>query len=236
MTLTTPQAASSHATADTVSNALSQAIHEHRLVPGTKLGEDDLSDIYGVSRTIVRTALQSLAHQHIVEIKRNRGAYVSKPSLTEAQEVFEARELLEPRTARSAAQKATTSDVAVLTDHIKQEHAAIDADDRGRALYLSGKFHVEIARIAQQQTIADLINVLVARSSLIIALYWRRESALCESQAHHALIKAIGDNDGARAEELMQSHLVDLHSALNLNDVPAVEQDLRAMLLGDANR
>lgn len=236
MTLTTPQAASRHATADTVSNALSQAIHEHRLAPGTKLGEDDLSDIYGVSRTIVRTALQSLAHQHIVEIKRNRGAYVAKPSLTEAQEVFEARELLEPRTARSASQKATASDVALLTDHITQEHAAIDAGDRGRALYLSGKFHVEIARIAQQQTIADLINVLVARSSLIIALYWRRESALCESQAHHALIKAIGDNDGARAEELMQSHLVDLHSALNLNDVPAVEQDLRAMLLGDANR
>ena len=236
MTLTTPRAASSHGTADTVSTALSQAIHEHRLAPGTKLGEDDLSDIYGVSRTIVRTALQSLAHQHIIEIKRNRGAYVAKPNLTEAQEVFEARELLEPRTARSAAQKATASDVALLTDHITQEHAAIDAGDRGRALYLSGKFHVEIARIAQQQTIADLINVLVARSSLIIALYWHRESALCESQAHHALITAISDNDGARAEELMQSHLVDLHSALNLNDVPAVEQNLRAMLLGDANR
>jgi len=236
MTLTPTKTVSTNATANTISSALSQAIHEHRLAPGTKLGEDELSDIYGVSRTIVRTALQSLAHQHIVEIKRNRGAYVAKPSLTEAQEVFEARELLEPRTARSAAQKATVSDVALLTDHVTQEHAAIDAGDHGRALYLSGKFHVEIARIAQQQTIADLINVLVARSSLIIALYWRRESALCESQAHHALIKAIGDNDGARAEELMQSHLVDLHSALNLNDVPAVEHDLRAMLLGDANR
>ncbi len=236
MTLTTTQTSSTTGTADTVSNALSQAIHEHRLAPGTKLGEDDLSDIYGVSRTIVRTALQSLAHQHIVEIKRNRGAYVAKPSLAEAQEVFEARELLEPRTARSAAQKATANDVTLLQDHITQEHAAIDAGDRGRALYLSGKFHVAIARIAQQQTIADLINVLVARSSLIIALYWRRESALCESQAHHALIKAIGDNDGARAQELMQSHLVDLHSALNLKELPAVEQDLRTMLLGNRVR
>lgn len=233
MTLTTPQSVSKTATADTVSNALSQAIHEHRLAPGTKLGEDDLSDIYGVSRTIVRTALQSLAHQHIIEIKRNRGAYVAKPSLTEAQEVFEARELLEPRTARSAAQKATANDVALLRHHITEEHAAIDAGDSGRALYLSGQFHIEIARIAQQKTIADMINVLIARSSLIIALYWRRESALCESQAHHALIKAISDNDGARAEELMQSHLVDLHSALNLNELPAVEQDLRTMLLGN---
>ena len=236
MTLTTTQAVSRLATADTVSDALSQAIHEHRLAPGTKLGEDELSDIYGVSRTIVRTALQSLAHQHIVEIKRNRGAYVAKPNLTEAQEVFEARELLEPRTARSAAQKATPDDIALLQEHITREHAAMDEGDRGRALSLSGRFHIEIARIAQQQTIADIINVLIARSSLIIALYWRRENALCESQAHHALIKAISDNDGARAEELMQSHLVDLHSALNLNELPAIEQDLRDILLGDAKR
>ncbi len=236
MTLTTAKPVSATATATTISSALSQAIHEHRLAPGTKLGEDELSDIYGVSRTIVRSALQSLAHRQIVEIKRNRGAFVAKPSPTEAHEVFEARELLEPRTARSAAMHATSDDIALLSDHITQEHAAMAAGDRGRALSLSGQFHIEIARIAQQQTIADIINVLIARSSLIIALYWRRENALCESQAHHALIQAIGDHDRDRAEELMQSHLVDLHSALNLNELPAVEQDLRAMLLGDTER
>lgn len=233
MTLITPKSDKTNVTARSIISALSQAIHEHRLAPGTKLGEDDLSDIYGVSRTIVRSALQSLSHQQIVEIKRNRGAFVAQPSLTEAHEVFEARELLEPRTARSAAQKATLEDVNILNDHITQEHAALAAGDRGRALYLSGKFHLEIARIANQQTIADMIGVLIARSSLIIALYWRRESALCESQAHHALITAIADNNGVRAEELMQSHLVDLHSALNLHEFPPVEQNLKAMLLGD---
>jgi len=81
-----------------------------------------------------------------------------------------------------------------------------------------------------------MIDVLIARSSLIIALYWRRESALCESQAHHALIAAIARNDGQRAEELMQSHLVDLHSALNLHERAPVEQNLRAMLLGEKRR
>lgn len=236
MMLSAAKPEKSNVTAEFISSALSLAIHEHRLAPGTKLGEDDLSDIYGVSRTMVRAALQSLSHQQIVEIKRNRGAYVAQPSLTEAHEVFEVRELLEPRTARSAALNATPEDIALLEDHITQEHAALDAGDRGRALYLSGKFHLEIARIAKQQTIADMIDVLIARSSLIIALYWRRESALCESKAHHALIAAIADNDGSRSEELMQSHLVDLHSALNLHELPAVEQDLRAMLLGAPTR
>lgn len=231
--MTSPLAppATATTTADAIALALSEAIHEHRLPPGTRLGEDELSDIYGVSRTIIRAALHTLAHQQIVDIRRHRGASVAKPSLIEAQEVFEARELLEPRTARSAARYATPADIALLQDHISREHAALNAGDRGRALNLSGQFHLEIARIAQQKTIADMISVLIARSSLVIALYWRRERALCESQAHHALIKALADNDGPRSEELMKNHLVDLHSALNLRDMPPVAQDLRKMLL-----
>lgn len=151
-----------------------------RLVAGTKLGEDGLSEIYGVSRTIVYASLQSLSHQQIVEIRRNRGAFVAQPSLVEAHEVFEARKSLEPRTARRAALKALPKDTDILKAHILQEHAAIDSGDRGRALYVSGRFHLEIA-----------------------------------------------DKDGDQAEELMQSHLVDLHSALNLHERKPVVQNLK---------
>ena len=157
MTLSMSKKAIRPVASDEISSALSRAVHEHRLTPGTKLGEDDLSEIYGVSRTVVRAALQSLSHQQIVEIRRNRGAYVAQPSPTGAHEVFQARELLEPRTARSAALKATQDDVALLNNHIVQEHAALADGDRGRALFLSGQFHLEIARIAKQKTIADMI-------------------------------------------------------------------------------
>ncbi|MEW9922048.1 GntR family transcriptional regulator [Marimonas sp. MJW-29] len=217
-------------TSDAVCQELSRAIHEHRLAPGTKLGEDELAEIFGVSRTIIRTALQSLAHGKLVEIHRNRGAFVAKPTPEEAREIFEARELLEPRTARSAAIKATPEDVAVLRAHIAKEHAALKADDRGLALYLSGQLHVHIARIAAQATIAAFIETLVARSSLIVALYWKRQRALCESHAHNALVTAIASNDGQAAEELMHSHLVDLHSALDLKKVPVQGTSLKEIL------
>lgn len=215
---------------ETVADALSLAIHEHRLSPGTKLGEDEIGEIFGVSRTVVRAALQSLAHLQLVDIKRNRGAFVAQPTLREAREVFEARELLEPRTARSAAYHAKPRDIARLRRHIADEHAALDAADQGRALHLSGQFHIEIARIADQTTVAGFIEALIARSSLIIALYWRRESALCESFAHHALIDAIAEGNGQRAEELMRSHLVDLHTALDLRERPAPARSLKDAL------
>lgn len=218
-------------TGETVSTRLAFAIHEHRLAPGTKLVEDEVGEIYGVSRTVVRAALQKLAHDRLVTLQRNKGAFVSQPSIREAREVFEARSLLEPRTARSAAARITPDALVRLQTHIDQEHAALAAGDPGRALRLSGLFHVEIARIADQDTIAAFITQLVARSSLIIALYWQRRNALCESHAHHALLQALTDHDGDRADGLMRGHLLDLVSSLDLRNLPTAPQSLREALV-----
>ena len=217
-------------TADSLFEQLELAIHEHRIAPGTKLGEDEIGDIYGVSRTTVRAALQSLSHERLVELKRNKGAFVAQPSVKEARDVFEARSLLEPRTAHSAALRMTDADIENLQRHIDAEHDALHAGDSGRALYLSGQFHVEIAHIADQETIAAFIKQLISRSSLIIALYWQRRSALCESNAHHALMSAFADRDGDRAQELMKSHLVDLITSLDLRNIESSPTSLRDAL------
>ena len=218
--------------AEDITVRLTEAVHEHRIQPGMKLSEDEVGDIFGVSRTIVRQALREMAHEGLVTIERNRGAFVAKPSVKEAREVFEARALLEPQTARAAAERATKDDIARLEDHIEQEHAAIAAGEAGRALKLSGVFHVEIARVADQQTIEAFIRQLISRSSLVIALYWQRKNALCESHAHHALLDAFRDNDPDTSEDLMKGHLVDLVSQLNLRDMPDDPRSLKEALLG----
>ncbi len=219
-------------TAEGIVAKLTDAVHEHRVLPGMKLSEDEVGEIFGVSRTLVRQALRSMAHSGLVTIERNRGAFVSKPSIKEAREVFEARALLEPQTARAAAERAMPTDLALLEEHIEKEHAALEAGEAGAALNLSGLFHVEIARVANQKTIEAFIQQLVSRSSLVIALYWQRRTALCESNAHHALLDAFRRNDADEAEELMKGHLVDLVSQLNLRDVPEETRSLKDALLG----
>ena len=209
---------------------LTEAVHAHRIQPGTKLSEDEVGEIFGVSRTLVRQALRSLEHGGLVTIQRNRGAFVSKPSPKEAREVFEARALLEPQTARAAAERATSVDIVRLEQHIEDEHAALANDQAGLALKLSGDFHMLIAQIADQQTIEGFLKQLLSRSSLVIALYWRRRNALCESNAHHALIEALRQGDGDQAEELMKGHLVDLLSQLDLRERPPGPASLRDAL------
>ncbi|WP_119837776.1 GntR family transcriptional regulator [Pseudooceanicola algae] len=217
-------------TSDWVAADLEQAIHEHRLPPGTKLGEDEIAEAYTTSRTTVRAALQALAHRRLVELKRNRGAFVAQPTVREAREVFEARAMLEPRTTRSATQRMTDDAFARLQAHIDAEHQALDDGDSGRALYLSGHFHIEIARIADQSTIEAFISELVSRSSLIIALYWHRRAALCESQAHHALMEAFRTRDADLAEDLMKSHLLDLVASLDLRNRTSIPASLKEAL------
>ena len=223
-------AARSEASSDKVAADLASAIHEHRLAPGSKLNEDDVGAIYGVSRTVARAALQTLAHQKLVELRRNRGAFVAQPSARDAREIFEARSLLEPRTARSAAERMTPEDLSRLQKHIDDEHEAIHQGQTGRALYLSGLFHIEIARIADQTTVAEFITELVSRSSLIIALYWQRRAALCESHAHEAILRAFSRKDGPLAEELMKNHLLDLVTSLDLRNINSPPKSLAEAL------
>jgi len=220
----------STAPGETIARDLERAVLEHRLAPGTKLGEDELAEVYGVSRTLTRAALQSLAHRHLVELRRNRGAFVAQPSARDAREVFEARALLEPSTARAAATRARPEDIEELRAHTEAEHAALDAGDSGRALYLSGLFHVGIARIADQATVETFISQLVARSSLIIALYAQRRAALCESHAHDTLLAALAAGDGARAEALMRAHIEDLAASLDLTRTVPPAGSLREAL------
>lgn len=213
-----------------VALSLTEAIHEHRVLPGMKLSEDEVGEVYGVGRSVVRQALRDLGHDGLVTIERNRGAFVASPSVKEAREVFEARALLEPRMARAAAERTTPADIALLQVHIELEHAALAAGQPGRALNLSGHFHVEIARIADQATVEGFVRQLVSRSSLVIALYWRRRNAMCESHAHHALLSALEDQDGERAEDLMKGHLLDLLSQLDLRERGPQEMSLREAL------
>jgi DNA-binding GntR family transcriptional regulator len=210
---------------------LRDAIVSHKIAPGSKLPEDEIASIYGVSRTIVRSALQALGHDRLVNLEPNRGAFVAQPTKREAREVFEARALVEPHVAALACQNVTPEQVARLRDHLEREHEATHAGRDSDAIMLSARFHVDIAELADHQILTEFVKDLVLRSSLIISLYWRRRDTTCESHAHHALIEAIEAKDSKAASELMRSHLVDLLSGLDLsNKIDLPNQPLSTIL------
>lgn len=216
--------------AEIIHRDIVRAILEQRLGPGTKLGEDEVGAIYGVSRTIVRAALQSLAHEGIVVIEKNRGAFVAHPSVKEAAEVFAARRLIEPVITDLAAAHCDAAGAALLRDHLTRETAAQREGDDRAAIRLSGEFHVVLARIAGHRIYENFLRELVARSSLIILLYRRSRSQCCKVDHHAALVEAITAGRGAEAVAQMITHIDEIERDLELVDTAIPVKPLSELL------
>jgi DNA-binding GntR family transcriptional regulator len=206
------------------------AILEQRLLPGTKLGEDEIGDIYGASRTLVRTALLKLAHEGIVSIEKNRGAFVSRPSTADAREVFEARRLIEPTIVDYAIDAVSPAWLDRLHKHMAGEREAELRGDARAMVRLSGEFHRLVAEMSGHNVYLGFLQELIARSSLIILLYRRHDTPACGTGHHAEIVMAIHDRDKARARALMIGHLVDIEAELFLKDVVPDERRLADVL------
>jgi len=213
-----------------VRDAIQAAIVDHRLAPGTKLSEDEVGEVFGVSRTVVRAALQALSFAGLVTLERNRGAFVARPGVEEARQVFHARCLIEPDIVRAAAARFTAAHGRHLRGHTDREEAAIAAGDRRTAIRLSGGLHLEIAKIAGNDILGRFLGELVARSSLIIALYGQSGISACGLHDHREIITALARKDGERAAELMVEHLHHIDHDLDLSRGPAAPRALVDLL------
>ncbi len=199
-----------------IAAAIRQAVIEHRLSPGTKLPEDQIGAIFGASRTLVRSALQALAHDHIVVMAKNRGAAVASPSVEDARHLFDARRVVETVLVRKAASAMRPAHGRSLIRLIDQGRRAVAATDRGTAIRLSGEFHLAIAAVAQQPVLEDFLAELISRTSLVIALYGRARAVDCGEVEHQGLLDALMAKDVEAAVTLMSHHLDHIEADLDL--------------------
>lgn len=89
--------------------ALHQDIVQWRLLPGLVLGEVELSERLGVSRTPIREALSRLTSEGLTTAKGGRGVVVTEVSLETVRELYELRETLEAKAAALAAERGDPS-------------------------------------------------------------------------------------------------------------------------------
>ncbi len=156
---------------DDIHERIIDAVIDQRLLPGTKLVEDKLGQVFGVSRTRIRQVLIRLAHEQVVTVELNKGATVAQPTVEDAREVFEARTLIEGVLVQRFIERAAPADYESLVDCIEAEEEARREGDQAGALRLSGRFHLLIAEVAAHQTYARMLKKLISRTSLILMSY-----------------------------------------------------------------
>jgi DNA-binding GntR family transcriptional regulator len=200
--------------------SLTQAIVDHQLKPGAKLGEQRLADEFGVSRTIVRQALIRLAENKLVDLAPARGATVATPSLDEARQIFALRRTLEVQLVRDFTRTATAKDIQKLRRHMKHEQQAVHASKVVERTRLLAQFHVLMADCCANQVLADLLYDLSSRCALITMMYQSGPAAQHSHEDHERIIDAIESGESLRAAKLMEEHLRSVENALALNPKP----------------
>lgn len=207
-----------------------QAVMEHRLPPGTQLVEDRLAELFATSRAQVRDVLARLAHEGVVDMVPNRGAFIASPTAEHTREVFEARRLLEPALVRRLVARRDPTAVQTLRDIVAEEHAARGRADRPTIVRLSAWFHIELARLAGNRPLAGTLRELATLTALAIFLYDAPHATACRDDEHEQLLNAIERRRADRAAELMLHHLDHIEGSLNLAPRADAPVDLAAAL------
>ena len=213
---------------DVVYAHIFEAILEQRLAPATKLSEEALGEIFGVSRTIIRRALSRLAHEGVVLLRPNRGAVVASPGADEARQIFYVRRMIERAITELACQNAKPEQIAALRQMVIDERACFARGDRGMGIRLSGEFHLKLAEAAGNLTLLGFLRSLVSQTSLIIALYESNSRTHCSDAEHDQVIDAIEAGNVEVAVDLMMRHMDSVDAKLNL-DGETASDDLHAV-------
>ena len=213
---------------ETLASQVTQRLLTHvaaeRLPPGTQLpSENQLAEMFGVSRPVIREALRLLAGQGVVEILNGKGAVI-KPVTGEALELFFARSMqleaaavtevmevrrpLEVQSARLAAERRGDEELEAM----KHTLAAMRRSLSNLVAYtaLDVKLHIQIAQAARNNVLFHMIQSIRTAAAAVVKQGLQKQSKDVELEQvqvlHEAIVEAIRRSDPDEAGRAMEDH------------------------------
>ncbi|WP_066567986.1 GntR family transcriptional regulator [Snodgrassella sp. CFCC 13594] len=194
--------------ADRVYANILDAIMDRYVEPGAKLTEADLCRQFVCSRGSVRSALSLLAHDRIVTLLPNRGAFVHIPTEAETEDVFDMRLAIEAILVdKLLGMDGLPEKIAPLFAKVSAEETAFVEKRRVDWIRLSNAFHMELAKLTGNEVLVQIMRDLCLRSSLIIALFDAPAEHTCSYSDHRQLLAFLQAGDKAAVKRLMKKHL-----------------------------
>jgi DNA-binding GntR family transcriptional regulator len=201
------QSQSPHSRAVDVERAVAQWILKGELSAGEKLTEQEVALRLGVSRGPVREAFRALEDLGLVQIEKNRGAFVRKIDLNEAVEIHDIYSVLEELAARTAAGRLSATQIAELKSLVESMDVASEAEDIDRFYSLNLSFHQLLVEGSGNRRLLSVYNRLLNELHLFrrFGLMQRGEMQL-SNRDHHQILDRIAAGDANGAAEAMRRH------------------------------
>ncbi len=206
----------------------------HKLTPGDRLPpERQMAKQFGISRTIVRDAVNTLAGLGILEVKHRSGIYItSVDSKTLASQLsirlifnrhsainlFQVRQVLETAVARWAAEKCDQDGENELKKLMQETRDCLAAGNKTCFREIDSRFHILLAEISKNPIVVDLIKTLLEYMQSLRHFFLSLPAKIEECARQHEIIfEAVCDHSPGRAAAAMEEHLQSVLSAVTDN-------------------
>lgn len=216
---------------------LRELVFAGELAPEQRVPEIGLAERLGVSRTPLRLALATLAHEGLLRALPGGGFVVCSFSLSDVADAIELRGVLEGTAARFAAERLVSeSELADLVAVTEQLDAVVGARSQAleRFVELNDEYHRALVDLAKSdalgRAIANVVALPFASPGALLAsqaaLAREQEVLVVAQHQHRAMLEAVRAGHGARAEEIAREHarLAMLNLELVLGSEPALER------------
>lgn len=181
-----------------------------------ELKEKAIGDELGVSRTPVREALRQLELEGLVTIVPNKGAYVVGISEEDIRDIYEIRARLEGLCAKRAAEHITAEQIAELEENIFLVDFHAGKGNYSQVLELDNKFHEILYAASKSKMLKHELSAFhhyverVRRITLSMP-----ERAVKSNEEHKKIVEALKSHDGAKAEALATTHMLNTISNID---------------------
>ncbi|HWQ50404.1 MAG TPA: GntR family transcriptional regulator [Terriglobales bacterium] len=198
-----------------------KAIIERVLLPSVQIVEQQVADSTGLSRTPIRNALKRLSYEGMVELRRNRGAFVVNPSHAEVRDTFEAKLLIDLETVRLAASQITEEELAEMERILARAMELHKRGDYDEFVDLNFDFHMVIAKAARNRMLEKYTKELMTLSNVHLLVYDDFRDVPFEEmesfREHRRIVEALRRRDELGAMKAMLGHLYNTYDTLKLS-------------------
>jgi phosphonate utilization transcriptional regulator len=176
---------------------------------GDKLSEEAVAGRLGVSRGPVREAFRALAESGLVQFEKNRGVFVRRVSIEEADEIYDIRAALDQHVGRRLAESITTEQLKALRTLVERMERAVAQEDVKTYSDLNLRFHDTLLAFTGNAKLIETYRRLVNELNLYRRDALLHDKALLVSVAEHkAIVKAIAGRDPEAAGRVLYDHVM----------------------------
>ena len=188
--------------ADSVRERIEQMIVTGEFADGERLDEVKLAEQFGVSRTPLREAFQSLAASGLLTLEARRGAFIRHPDFVELVEMFEVMAEIEAMCGFRAARRVTQEQMVAIGLTIDACEAAIAAGDFDEYYRENEKFHHLLYEASGNRFLAREAARLHKRLKPYRRLQLRTSGRMPQSMREHRAVYAALQRGDPKATAL----------------------------------